>query len=138
MKLESYESLREQNAYEALWLELLNASGFAGVLSDGKIVDRRYHPEAVPVQENSVFGVAKTKNPKSLGECRVRTESNLSEVDNVNFIKEKSAELIDVCDDLKPKGDEKVFPEKLRLIALAQTAYEEGAMWGEKAATFGL
>lgn len=61
MKLESYESLREQNAYEALWLELLNASGFAGVLSDGKIVDRRYHPEAVPVQENSVFGVAKTK-----------------------------------------------------------------------------
>ena len=73
-----------------------------------------------------------------MGECRVRTESNLSEVDNVNFIKEKSAELINVCDDLKPKKGEEVFPEKLRLIALAQTAYEEGAMWGVKAATFDL
>jgi hypothetical protein len=82
------------------------------------------------------MNTTETSNPKSLGECRVRVEFNPSAVGNVNFIKEKSAELINVCDDLKPKEGEEVFPEKLRLIALAQTAYEEAAMWAVKAATF--
>ena len=44
MKNEDYKKLEEKKAYEALWFELLNASGFAGVLPDGKIVDRRYYP----------------------------------------------------------------------------------------------
>lgn len=72
----------------------------------------------------------------SLGEKRIRTEFNPSAVGNVNFIKEKSADLINICEGLKPKSEEEVFPEKLRLIALAQTAYEEAAMWAVKAATF--
>lgn len=69
----------------------------------------------------------------SLGEKRVRIEFNPSGVGNVNFIKEKSAELINVLEALKEQGDS---GEKIRLISLAQTAIEEGAMWGVKAATF--
>lgn len=37
---------------------------------------------------------------------------------------------------MRPKEGEAVNPEKLRLISLAQTAYEEAAMWAVKAATF--
>lgn len=81
------------------------------------------------------MNTTETTVPKSLGECRVKTIFNQAGVGNVNFIKEKTAELINVCDDLKPKDGEEVFPEKLRLIALAQTAYEEAAMWAVKAAT---
>jgi len=72
----------------------------------------------------------------SLGEKRVRTEFNPSGVGNVNFIKEKSAELINVCEDLKPKDGSLINGEQARLISLAQTTYEEAAMWAVKAATF--
>ena len=61
MNLEDYKKLEKLKAYEALWLELLNASGFAGVLPNGKIVDRRYFPEATPVEKNSIFGTSKPK-----------------------------------------------------------------------------
>lgn len=61
MTLEQYKKLEKLKAYEALWLELLNASGFAGVLPNGKIVDRRYFPEATPVEKNSIFETAKPK-----------------------------------------------------------------------------
>jgi len=38
----------------------INASGYAGVLGNGVgIVDRRLHPEALPVPENPKFGVPK-------------------------------------------------------------------------------
>ena len=76
------------------------------------------------------------KKELTIGEKRVRTEFNPSGVGNVNFIKENSAKLINFCEDMKPKEGEKVEPEKLRLIALAQIAYEEAAMWAVKAATF--
>lgn len=76
------------------------------------------------------------KSKQTIGEKRVRTKFNPSGVGNVNFIKENSAKLINVCDDMKPKEGEKVDPEKLRLIALAQTAYEEATHWAVKAATF--
>ena len=75
------------------------------------------------------------KEAPSLGEQRVRIEFNPSAVGNVNFIKEKTAELINVCESLKPEGGI-ISREQLRLIALAQTSYEEAAMWAVKAATF--
>ena len=40
----------------------LNKTGYAGVLPNGNIVDRREHPEAIPVQENPMFGVVKPKD----------------------------------------------------------------------------
>lgn len=57
MTLEQYEKLREKKQFEPLWLDLLNASGYAGVLPSGGLVDRRYYPDAIPVQKNSMFGV---------------------------------------------------------------------------------
>jgi len=70
----------------------------------------------------------------TIGEKRVRTDFNPESVGNVNFIKQNSAKLINVCEEMKPKEGEKVEPEKLRLIALAQTACE-AAMWAVKAVT---
>jgi len=64
---------------------------------------------------------------KTVGEQRVRTEFNPSQSDTVNQIKQKTAELINLCEDLKSKDP--------RLAALAQTEYENAAMWAIKAAT---
>lgn len=66
MKKEQYIKLWESQednpkVYQVLWFDLLNASGWAGVLPNGNIVDRRYFPEATSVQENSLFGVNKPK-----------------------------------------------------------------------------
>lgn len=81
------------------------------------------------------MNTTETTKPKSLGECRVRIEFNPSAVGNVNFIKEKTAELINVCDDLRAKEGVDLR-EKVRLIKIAQKTYEEAAMWAVKAATF--
>ena len=64
---------------------------------------------------------------KTLGEARVRTEFNPSNNGVVDQIKQKSAELINLCETLKEKDG--------RLASLAQTGYEEAAMWAVKAAT---
>lgn len=63
----------------------------------------------------------------SIGEDRVRTKFNPSADSIVDQIKQKSAELIDLCEQLKAKDG--------RLAALAQTSFEEAAMWAVKAAT---
>lgn len=63
----------------------------------------------------------------SIGEARVRTQFNPSKQDMVDEIKQTTAMLIDRCELLKKKDP--------RLAALAQTAYEEAAMWAVKAAT---
>jgi hypothetical protein len=65
----------------------------------------------------------------SLGKERVRAGFNPSGDQRVESIKSLTAQLIDVCEDLKPLDP--------RLAALAQTAYEEAAMWAVKAATTG-
>jgi len=63
----------------------------------------------------------------SIGKQRVRIEFNSSNSGLVDQIKRKTAELINLCEDFKEKDP--------RLAALAQTAYEEAAMWAVKAAT---
>jgi len=63
----------------------------------------------------------------TLGESRVRTTFNPSQQSDVDTIKQMSAQLIDICETLKSKDP--------RLAALAQTAFEEAAMWAVKAAT---
>ena len=61
------------------------------------------------------------------GEARVRTSFNPSADGVVDQIKQQSAKLIDLCETLKSKDP--------RLASLAQTGYEEVAMWAVKAAT---
>ena len=63
----------------------------------------------------------------TVGEQRVRIEFNPSNNDLVSSIKQKTAELINLCEELKSKDG--------RLASLAQTSYEEAAMWAVKAAT---
>lgn len=64
---------------------------------------------------------------KTLGESRVRTEFNVTKNSTIDLIKQKSAELINICETLKEKDG--------RLASLAQTSFEEAAMWAVKAAT---
>ena len=63
------------------------------------------------------------------GEDRVRTSFNPSKDSKVDGIKALAASLIDAIESIN--GDSEVQ----RLKALAQTAAEESAMWGVKAAT---
>ena len=70
----------------------------------------------------------------TLGEARVRTKFNPSESGVVAEIKRRSAELINLCDELRIKGS--TDGEDQSLWSLAQTHYEDAAMWAVKAATF--
>jgi hypothetical protein len=67
------------------------------------------------------------KESMSLGAQRVRESFNPSGDQLVDKIKRYTADLIDLCEDMKHLDP--------RLAALAQTAYEEAAMWVAKAAT---
>ena len=82
----------------------------------------------------------------TLGEQRVRTEFNPSKTETVDLIKQKTAELINLLQSIKNDEASKTYEasdaqkkalsgEKFRLIALAQTEYENAAMWAVKAAT---
>jgi len=71
----------------------------------------------------------------TIGEQRVRVTFNPSQTGLVDSVKQKSAELIDICQSMKGDGAAVISGEKARLIALAQTAFEEAAMWAVKAAT---
>lgn len=64
---------------------------------------------------------------KTIGEFRVRTDFNPSDGNLIDEIKSKTADLINLCETLKAKDP--------RLASLAQTTYEEAAMWAVKAAT---
>ena len=83
---------------------------------------------------------------QTLGESRVRVSFNVAGDSLVDQIKTKSAELIDLLQAVKndelsktyeqsPEVTQAQSGEKLRLIALAQTDYENAAMWAVKAVT---
>lgn len=64
---------------------------------------------------------------QTLGEKRVRVNFNPKVDGMVDVIKAKTAELIDLCEKMKDRDP--------RLAALAQTHYEDAAMWAVKCAT---
>ena len=64
---------------------------------------------------------------QTLGQKRVRAAFNPSNDSVVDLIKEKTADLIDLVEGLKDLDP--------RLAALAQTHYEDAAMWAVKMAT---
>jgi hypothetical protein len=72
---------------------------------------------------------------KTLGEARVRTDFNVTGSDVVTNIQNATAHLIDEVEKMRGDGAALISGEKARLISLAQTAYEEAAMWAVKAAT---
>lgn len=84
--------------------------------------------------EKDGIATSGTQNTRelSLGEARVRTEFNPSQDGTVDRIKQKTAQLINEIQFLK---DQTHDPKVARLCALAQTSYEEAAMWAVIAAT---
>ena len=68
----------------------------------------------------------------TLGQKRVKADFNPAKNDLVDQIKNKAAELIDLCESMRnlPLTG---TSEKQRLISLAQTEFENGAMWAVKA-----
>ena len=84
---------------------------------------------------------------QTLGEKRVKISFDINNDAIVNKIKQKSADLIDFLNAIRNDEVSKTYDktpqelqdqsgEKLRLISLAQTKYEEAAMWAVKAATY--
>ena len=77
--------------------------------------------------------------PQTLGQRRVRASFNPSGNSVVDEIKAKSAELIDLCSKIANDYDSVAgrpdVGEIRRLTSLAQTHYEDAAMWAVKAAT---
>lgn len=73
----------------------------------------------------------------TIGEKRVRTEFNPSGVGNVNAIKQKTAEIINILEEFKKdeRNNDFMDPELIRIIDIAQTNYEDAAMWAVKAVT---
>jgi hypothetical protein len=71
----------------------------------------------------------------SLGEDRVRVTFNPSNNDLVHQIKQKTAELIDLCESLRGHAVGPNLSDKNRCVAMAQTGFEDAAMWAVKAAT---
>lgn len=61
MSEEDKKKLIEMGRKDLVDILEINKSGYAGVLPNGNIVDRRKRPEAVPVQENSLLGIPKSK-----------------------------------------------------------------------------
>jgi hypothetical protein len=83
----------------------------------------------------------------TIGESRVRVQFNVVEQrperKNVDAIKFETAKLIDFCQDGKNDVNKKEWNDNAKaeanqLWSLAQTAYEEAALWAAKAATYGL
>jgi len=71
---------------------------------------------------------------QTIGELRVRTEFNPSLEGTVDLIKQKTAELINLCEGLKEPYSG-APSETNRLCAIAQTEYETACMYAVKAAT---
>lgn len=70
----------------------------------------------------------------TIGEDRVRIKFNPSDNSLVSQLKQKTAELIDLCEEARARGTPP-DAESARLWALAMTQFEDAAMWAVKAAT---
>lgn len=83
----------------------------------------------------------------TFGQKRVGLSFNPSQDSSVSNVKQQTAEIIDYMQavrndecsktyDESPEVLQQKSGEKLRLISLAQTAYEEACMWAVKAITY--
>ena len=73
------------------------------------------------------YGAAQSGNGRSLGASRVRESFNPFESNDVDKIKRWAADCIDFCEERKHLDP--------RLAALAQTHFENAAMWAVKLVT---
>lgn len=93
-------------------------------------IERRINPDSGPQTTEEYNAQFKAQNQiakDDLGCKRVRYDFNPSSNQDVDHVKKQTAQLINYVEGLKEKDP--------RLAALAQTAYEEAAMWAVKLAT---
>lgn len=76
--------------------------------------------------------MSQVKNELTLGEKRVKVDFNVTGSLLVDEIKKSTADLINKCEDLRI-GIPTPSSERQRLLSLAQTKYEEAAMYAVKA-----
>lgn len=55
------ETTKQSNLKALLFVNEIIKSGYAGVMPNGNIVDRREHPNAIPLQKNSIFNTPELK-----------------------------------------------------------------------------
>ena len=61
MTEETKQKLRDAGREDLIETYEINQAGYAGILPNGNIVDRRKHPEAIPVQKNTMLGIPEPK-----------------------------------------------------------------------------
>lgn len=61
MTEETKQALRNAGKKYLVEIYEINQTGYAGVMPNGNIVDRRKYSEAIPVQKNSSLGIPKPK-----------------------------------------------------------------------------
>jgi hypothetical protein len=69
---------------------------------------------------------------ETLGKLRVKAEFNPTKDSHVDVIKNKSAEIIDILEEMR-RFPHNGSPEKQRLISIAQTEIESACMYAVKA-----
>lgn len=61
MTIETREKLKAAGREDLIKAYDITQSGYAGILGTGMIVDRREHPDAIPIPENKMLGVPQVK-----------------------------------------------------------------------------
>lgn len=72
---------------------------------------------------------------KTLGEIRLRTDFSVTKTDYESLVKQQTALLIDILEKQRLDGSFPAVSEKQRLLSIAQSKYEEAAMFAVKALT---
>jgi len=99
----------------------------------GRLIDEAYERMLLSqyYQKHRRAGQQDRITMTTLGEERVRIGFNPTGNQTVEVIKTRTAALIDLCEELREDASD----EAQRLLSLAQTHYEDAAMWAVKAAT---
>lgn len=71
----------------------------------------------------------------TIGEKRVQVDLNEVKPGNTYALKTKAAEAINILEDFKNDERNQITQDQARLVAIAQTKFEEAAMWAVKAGT---
>ncbi len=56
------QKLREAGREDLIEVHEINQSGYAGIDANGTIVDRRKHPDAIPIPANKMLGIPEPKD----------------------------------------------------------------------------
>lgn len=85
MDADTRAKLEAAGRHDLIKIHEINQAGWAGVLPNGNIVDRRLRPDAVPVQKNRMMGIPEPK-PLDNGWVHVDTDMPITNVGVLVFL----------------------------------------------------